>query len=539
MQAIFNNSLAALPDKVLCYAMNFCTAESAAVVYSIFETSVIRQTCTDPQYANHFYTFQSVFGIGNIAWILWNWIQFASCAEAMGSTSFLSKLVNKVLIIAAVPLLSYTGVKLINRHYKSEESAKGLLNTIESIPEERRPYISLSWHRPAARELWQFILLERILLNASLACLTPNHFQYLACALSEAHSLLKISQIKWLNFSKMVDLTDPNPAKAIFSYRILWLQSKIGSGADDCSICLDPNPNTFFCTTHAFHEMCLLESLASKDFRAESWYRTNYYTAFRGSQPIDHSYTHSTYKVIVPEKNLPTCPLCRGQGVQSYVKAEVEDKTKGRLPTTVEIKKDGNGSNSSFFSLPVFDKLAVVYTAFQAVLSQIQRSYPEKAESILKIQRFSLAADIALVIRNCVLLHNTISKRWEKVDPKTWYKKHAYKIIAIGTVLGVAAIGLSVFFINHFFKPSIDPQSVLKNILSPNEFNELGSIICKWEIPFLQQATQAILISRVMSELVLAYFTSHRIFHSTLAAMQIFTLFNITQLRWINFERME
>lgn len=321
-------------------------------------------------------------------------------------------------------------------------------------------------------------------------------------------------------------------------YRLL--SSYTGYNEDLCTPCQNPKPTTYFCSHHAFHLPCLVNqvyacsqhlvkkitSLRTNHIRSSSLYH------------FGQTYSHSTYTLTIPEKNLPCCPNCRRTEGMVRLEAKVVDRGQGPLETAVEIEKDPDKPYESlshhFFGLKIFDKLTTVLTTFKAFLSYVQNATPALAGRIFAVQKSFLIGDVAIVARNCFLLHPLITQKLTAIDPNTWYKKHAEKIVIAGiAVLGLATIA-AVYAINCYFQLPIDPQEVLKNIL----ISDLGSVSCKWSaIPLMQQISQFVIISRIVSELALAYFSKERLRYLSHAILQIFTLFNVSQLQWLDFER--
>lgn len=212
MHAIFNTPLGALPDKVVSYAIKHLTLEWTTAIYNIFETSVVRQTCTDPQHANHIHVFKQIFNLGSVVWLYWNVKQVTNNLTNLGtqeSAWFSKKIVYALtgsLVVGFVAITSYIGASLLFQCYKSEKLDGDLVAQMNNIPKNDQSNISVCWHRPVSRFYSQWFYCSRIVLNTFLACVTPHRIQYGICALAQAHSILKLSKLKWLQFSRTVDI---------------------------------------------------------------------------------------------------------------------------------------------------------------------------------------------------------------------------------------------------------------------------------------------------------------------------------------------
>lgn len=316
-------------------------------------------------------------------------------------------------------------------------------------------------------------------------------------------------------------------------YRLLT--SYKGYKEDCCTPCLEPEPTTFFCSQHAFHLPCLVNQVYASSqglIKEIEMFRTNHISVEQfGSFK---TYSHSTYTLTIPEKNLPNCPNCRSTEGMIRLEATVVDHRQGPLKTEVKVENSHEPLSLRFVGLKIFDNLTTVLTVFEAFLSSMQNSTPILTGRIFAVQRLFLIADIAIVARNCFLLCSLITQRLATINLDAWYKKHSEMI----TLAGVAVLGLAasaaIYFINLYFKSTIDPQEFLKNIPT----SDLGSVSCKWvATSFTPRISQFAIMSRIASEFALAYFHKERFRHLSHAILQIFTLFNVSQLQWLSFER--
>lgn len=304
-----------------------------------------------------------------------------------------------------------------------------------------------------------------------------------------------------------------------------------------CSICLSPRATTHFCSSHLMHLSCLVDLVYQSSRRlieSISLFRT----AHISRTNLGELYSHSTYTVTIPRENLPKCPCCRstteGRG---HLVAEVIDRYEGSLGTKVKIQGASDEPYESFsrcfVGLKTFDNLTAVLTVFEGFLSYVQNSIPALAGRIFAVQRFFLLGNIVVVARNCFLLHPLMTRKLTASDLNAWYKEHSDRIAIAGVVvLGLAAVAI-VYAINYYFQSTIDFQEVLKGI----PISDLGSISCKLSVVPLQQIAQFLTTSRIILELALAYFSKERLRHLSHAILQIFTLFNVSQLQWLDFER--
>ncbi len=108
-------------------------------------------------------------------------------------------------------------------------------------------------------------------------------------------------------------------------------------------------------------------------------------------------------------------------------------------------------------------------------------------------------------------------------------------IIKMG--LGVAvltAASAGVVSLMHRLPTAIDLTDLLKKIVAPED---LGNIKASWSIPWLEYASQSLLVSKIVVNLALAFFSTHRISYLSSAFLQTLTFLKISKLSWILLER--
>ena len=338
------------------------------------------------------------------------------------------------------------------------------------------------------------------------------------------------------------DIPRASLTKIAFTYYRL-LTSYNNRKEDLCTICQETETTTNFCSQHTFHLPCLVNTVygCSRNLIEKlKIVRTNY--TLQAS--FSSTYSHSTYTLTILKENLPKCPNCRETEGMFLLEAKVVDRYQGVLKTEIEIEKSPASFPLRFATLKIFDNVTTILTVFEAFLSYVQNATPALAGRIFAVQKLLLFADIVIVARNCLLLYPLIKQRLETIDRDRWKKKLFNKytlagiaVLTLATTAAICSIGRikpHLFSFNCYFKPDINPKEFLKSI----PIADLCSVSCKWvAAPMMQQILQITTIGRIASEFALAYFSKKRFRHLGHSILQIFTLCNISQLQWLDFER--
>jgi hypothetical protein len=171
-----------------------------------------------------------------------------------------------------------------------------------------------------------------------------------------------------------------------------------------------------------------------------------------------------------------------------------------------------------------FEQLNFKYNSFQAGLAFLQKLFPAHAGRIVQVQRWMMITDTIALLRDSVNLygHYKNDARDQNQSPLLKVVKTAF---AISLAYGVFAIGIHK-------KPSFD----MKSLINPDLLKNVNVF---WSTPGLHKLSRCILGVRVAINFASAFLSSkdERNHHLTAVTLQAFTLYNISQLPWLKFER--
>lgn len=375
-----------------------------------------------------------------------------------------------------------------------------------------------SLHQKIARGMQ----ITQIALNTILACVSSQgQLLYAFSALGAAYNFFKNFQIKWLNFSRTFDLNLNNPQvpvnQATVSYRMLMVP---GSTDEICAICQVDKPDTAFCIHHLYHKECI-----------KGWVVTQSDSFLKGSffhkRRVDHYHngvhteTSYHYDVIIPHNNLPNCPECRAFPRQNGLDINVKDRLHGNIDASVNITYPDSGSTYQ----TIFEKFNTAYSVVQAGFAYLQ-THPHLATSIFRIQKFLLVTDV-------IALTYTYYYLYQKVSLKFKVEENWAKVALASSMIGLTVISyVAVSQLSVYWKSAICLKDVLSNLpVSPEILKDVVSIT--WNAPLIHKVIQTLYLNRAIATFALAFFSTHKRLNLTSAVAQVYSLFNISMLPWI------
>ena len=419
-------------DRAFSQAIARTNAEGLSSIYTLLQTAVVHQETTNPQVSQHAHKIQTICNIADLGWVFFGIKQITDALqknhnitifrslEAQWTGRHVFNLLSGTLgMAAALYLTASVATLFLNKLFQPYKDPSLLLEGVKAADQAAKE-ITIDFERPQS-QLWaQQLFVARIVINCALACLSPNRAMPLLNLLAQTYSLVKLSQLKWLNFSRVFYYSPQNTQPRIdwvkVSYRALLTPNSQPKNEDQCPICLDDEkkPDSYFCSYHPIDDKCLVDLVYPKsDFFAKS---ANYQRTDTRSQYGVMSYS---YDVKLDEENLPNCPLkCEERyPAHAYFDVLVHDMDKGSIQATVSLK------NKKFEPMPMlprfFEGLNLVYNVFQTSLSFLLQQHPELTSRILTTQRVLLLTDTLALARDYIQLYDHLKKRVKKETNKT------------------------------------------------------------------------------------------------------------------------
>ncbi|MFI5342742.1 MAG: hypothetical protein ACHQUC_00810 [Chlamydiales bacterium] len=510
-------------EKGLCYFVENLDTNLLSNLSTIFETGVIHSECTKTSVAKHHQKIQLVFNAVNFTWCC---REVFLIATLLAENYTLSTLLVPALSLTALAIGTIGAIILLGKYLvPTNPTSETILNQSE-IPEDQRESIKVQFESPFAQKIAQTLYVARMVANVALIYLSPQHLLNFAINLcGSAYNLLKISQLKWLRFDKVFDITDPDSpfAKLSFTYFSLLMKGD----QEKCQICLDEG-NILFDDHHAIDFKCLTRLLHETC--------TKLLNALK-CQPIDHYSKYGvfdgrSYHISLPYNNIVTCPTCRLTPRQIMLLATVEDRVHGNCKATINIKDEPY--TPSWLAAQFFERMNTIYTAFQAALSRLQVSHYELIHKLRQMQKALLVVDLAALVQDAVALYEQIRAKYRIAANDELIRKMNWRFVIGSVVVAVAAVG-AMFALNYFNAPAIDPKELFVKIFSLSTLNA-SKIAASWNNDWMNKIWQTTLIARIAVNLISTIFSKNRYSKLANAGLLALTLFNTSQLPWLSFD---
>lgn len=217
-----------------------------------------------------------------------------------------------------------------------------LVHAINAItkPSQELPK-KATWQKPDKEFFRQFFCMAKLVENVAIISLFANlSRQVLFSALNagfQAYTLGQLSTRRWFECKRTYDIVEGDIAnyasEVTVSYHS-YLHSATSGVDEECTICLENEPDVNFCDNHKFHTRCIVEHAATRmkqiiqkvepREREVVTRRDNYGTSRK-----------AIYKIEVPQESLPGCPNCRGRPGYNELSIKYKDKTYGLASTQI------------------------------------------------------------------------------------------------------------------------------------------------------------------------------------------------------------
>ncbi len=516
-------------DQAAVQAITHFNGHWGSAAYTLFQTAVVHKETTDPKFSQHALKIQAVFNLIDIGSVLW------------GIKTVATELNNKYQIratgwtgrqlilassgsLAAVTLFFFATLFAITRlekYFNPHKEPNDLLKELPGVDYEK---ISIRFDLPPSQLLAQQLYAARIILNVALACLSNYRTLSLLSLVAQIYSSYKLFQFKWLNLSRTMQVHRSFIDQVKVSYHCLLTPASHQYEAKECgALCGgDEQPESYFCSNHTFHDACIASMIYGKSdqfLNIQSIVRT---------ETRDQYGTSYSYKAQLKEASLPKCPQACSElyPFHGYFEINVHDcETKENYDVSVTIT---DSMFTPMDALPQFMQgLNLVYNTFQAALATLQQLHPEIASQILFAQRVMLLTDSIAIARDSLQLYWKHKKELSQKDAKPLQQKVRAAALSILGALGILWISLKM-------KPSCDLKKCLP--LAPAQLKNVNVF---WGTPRIHQLSQLILTLRIALNLFSAFTAEkqQRTLHIFAASLQSLTLYKISQLPWLKFER--
>lgn len=371
--------------------------------------------------------------------------------------------------------------------YDSTIFASNLFKPEDTLSDQTQ----ISWGAPFSQRLAQTLYTTQIVLNVALFYLGSNRIGSSVAIGGLTGSLYSSFKLEWLNLEK--DSTS-------YSGKIYYITLLTPSSYDEnhrvtCSEGHTAERNTLI--THIFEKFQEVVKYTSYESNYRIWVITN----------EDGRYIRSTYTLELSMNELPSCFSCDERLIHGYLSAE-----RGPISWDGDVLEPKSNFGAALY---------LTYGIIQLSLILAQQKYHRLAGSIYKIQKVMIGLDI-LAIAGKIYDYQSM---------------HHAELIneAIVAALAISAIALVYIFyyhrtetgknqIDHFFKEAI-PESDLANLIV-NSTTPTSFRIMQWA-----------LTSKILLDLALTPDTSDEQIHLISAAIEAFTLLQLSQISWIFFER--
>ncbi len=201
--------LFSMQDRAYDFLSDHVDLKNADLIYNLFESHLIHSYCTNPKYSQHFHTLHSIHLLGST--ILLGWGHKKTTFFCLGSAAFLTLIVKSPYPPIIVERAKRIANDLINTisagvrdlyNANPKENLTELLNQTTTIPKEDKPNITIRWGCPSNIVVSQCLILARTVLYLSLAYFSINRTHNLVCASLQIYNFVRISQVRWLEFSR-------------------------------------------------------------------------------------------------------------------------------------------------------------------------------------------------------------------------------------------------------------------------------------------------------------------------------------------------
>lgn len=203
-------------------------------------------------------------------------------------------------------------------------------------------------YRAKNNENQMYLTIGKIALNIALFAFSPTNPFYVLNVGFELYSLANVAQRKWIVLTKTIQRNlmisgSQGPFNVVATQMRVYFEFLIRKNfrkfEDDCAICRESDPETFFCDNHMFHLPCIVNSINAK---SENLAQSIIITArkiLETKHKTNGRHTHSTYQAVyygkVKKTAVECCSLCRTSPNHNKFIITIDDQSYGSSPTVI------------------------------------------------------------------------------------------------------------------------------------------------------------------------------------------------------------
>jgi len=419
-----------LPENVFYQTIYHFQVSWAASASAFLDSALIYGQSATPRLAEHLSITRLFSTIVNGGWLACEAIElfralqgkniflFTNTISGAPWVEHLGQVAKKIFEIVPIQIILGAGSAALSfvgsKFYRAVFPARSPEALYAPISTEERKWVALSLSSQPSQAFSSVIYFARIVANLPIVYFFPQ--RRLWCILNIAtlsYSLMKTTQLKWLNFSRSFEFPVKDAVKKVIITYSLPLLPNVGRG-QQCVIGLEDNPPYCFSPQSPMDLDCLIGyiCMASKKF-LDRWD----WSTFKVTHKMNRTVTRTTYqaKITLSQANLPRCPVTRIHPSSHVVKAQFwdHDASKGEFETTVSLTPDTTASTvQPLLSETFLTRLGAVYTAFAAGLAMMQQRYPELLKKIVSAQKILSVLDLGVLLCNYYQLYRIFYDRY-------------------------------------------------------------------------------------------------------------------------------
>jgi hypothetical protein len=325
--------------------------------------------------SNNLYPARLFLNIVNTGWLTWDIVQLAKIFESKNITLSVPPVVYGAMGVASLvfgialkvnpAFVKSCGARLLNGAYQIQS---------DLLSEEDKKVITLEAVHPKSQAYAQVVYLARIVVNFTLACLSPEKRLWAGLnILGLTSSFFNLKQLQWVSLTRKFSFPSPENLQEGYTYRKEWLFKY-----------------TFIPRSWCSHAVLSIKTLISESQRFAD--NIGWSAREKGAKHFVH--------IKVPQENLPSCSSCHAYPANHFLEAKHIDwdSSKGDTTTTVEIGPDTAAlPPQPFLTLSLFARLGAVFSLFQWGLAVMHNRHAELAGKILFGQKLLALFDLGAV----------------------------------------------------------------------------------------------------------------------------------------------
>ena len=204
---------------------------------------------------------------------------------------------------------------------------------------QKEKELLIEWGVPDFQNRILALFLVSIIANSGIAIFGKKQREfYGSLAVLQITAMVSVVKWRWIKISSPEWMfnereTEEHPMGFRYQFFFSIFQSRVKES--DCTICIDKGADTYFCSNHTYHLLCLIGVMheASKRPPASLIYKKNVIEKNVKVSPFggcEYRGDEVQYAVEVKRDDLPRCPECRGVPKQNNLSVEFLDVHKDR-----------------------------------------------------------------------------------------------------------------------------------------------------------------------------------------------------------------